>query len=290
MIFICITFSNQTVFAQTAEVTPARSSIDDILRAGTSYGNKTYEGLLGYKEETAEQRDIVSIARFGISHICGVKNLFGKHRFSLALQSSDRLNFPNEQLAIVMLSLNLQDGMEAIIQKDLTESNDSRLVTDLFIFSESELKFDFDANCKVGTRTEIRALEPKKTIPIPNTPSTILERALSSVFFKSVMHINFDQLNIQSGNQKSGLAEFSNFCVDIFGANVTPKKMCTSEKITMYCQDDDCYIQPLEYLVEKSKITSQGQPEPFKSQVLNLERQIEERKKTESAKSLQIQG
>jgi hypothetical protein len=289
LIFICITLANQVVVAQTIEATPA-PSIDDILRAGTSYGNKTYEGLQGVKEETAEERDIVSFETYGISHNCSIKNLLAKHRFSLALEASYKFHQPSEKLFATVASTNLDEFAKKLLQQSLNESNDSRPITDLFVFLDSELKFNFDANCQVGTRTEIRSVEPKKTISTPNTPSRIFERVLSSVFFKSVMHINFAQLNVQSGNQKYGMGEFSNFCVDIFGVDVTPKKICNPEKITMYCQGDDCYIQPLEYLVENAKITSQGQPEPFKSQVMEIERKLEKQKNKQLEKISQSQG
>jgi hypothetical protein len=258
-VLLFLFFSAHFGFAQ-AQIAPG-SGNKQTMRIEPS--QNTQKSWQNNREETQADKDRLSFSKNNVSFDCSVKNLFAKHRFSKALEASDRVNMPSVPMAATLFSVNLPEIMEKFILKELAEINDSRALNDAYSFPEPDIKFNFDANCTRGTRTEIRVANPKT--------ANISEKAgKDKLIFKSVIDINFENLNVQPGDKKFGMGEFSNFCFS-FGTISDLNESCNPEKIKMYCQADDCYVDSLENLVKSTKITSQKQPEPLKSLIREIE-------------------
>lgn len=252
-------FSAHFGFAQ-AQIAPG-SRVNETMRIEPSQDTQKSWG--NNREETQADKDRFSYSKYNVSFDCSVKNLFAKHRFSKALEASDRVNMLSVPMVATLFSVNLPEIMGKFILKELAENNDSRALNDAYSFPEPDIKFNFDANCTRGTRTEIRVANPK-------TANISGKASEDKLIFKSIIDINFENLNVQPGDKKSGMGEFSNFCFS-FGTISDLNESCNPEKIEMYCQDDDCYVDSLENLVKSAKMTSQKQPEPLKSLIREIE-------------------
>jgi hypothetical protein len=107
---------------------------------------------------------------------------------------------------------------------------------------------------------------------------------------KVVSSLKLDSHLLESyENKVVGYAKLSDICHETMSSTET-KLICSSESLEIFCQDNQCYAEPLLYLVERGKIRSAGMIKAIQKQILEAEQSIKNRREQDIQKANQVQG
>lgn len=256
--------------AQTTDTNPTQS-IDDILNSGTNFGNKAYDGLLsgdrGVIRKDTTEGNLVTTAITGLSSECvsrleRVLGIFGESTIASKFHGYGWGNVQVVDLKLPLASLG------ADIQSNYYGSS--------FTIPNVKIKPEFDAECHIGT------------ITYTGTNRKYLASIVSDTKVRSSLKLDSHLLESYE-NKVVGLAKLSDICHETISLTET-KSICSSESLEIFCQDDQCYSEPLLYLVERGKIRSAGMTKGIQKQILEAEQYIKDRRQKDSQKANQVQG
>lgn len=254
---VCTTGLSGTVMAQT--------SVDDILRAGTNFGNKAFTGLLGgnggtINVDSVEGNTVVQtighLSENCVKRLQRVLQTFGESKIARGFHG---YGWGNVNAVHLSLPLAVLGGDVKASYYGLAPLEDISTLTE-----NTRIVPVFDADCQQGTVTYEAGIDRYVTKDNALFPWTVL--------FKS--SVTLDMHSIGS-NQYGvfGIATVSNICHEIVDESST-QRACHPQTLDVYCQSNTCYSEPLVELVERGKISSRNMTGIFFDRVNAVEWKI----------------
>ncbi|MDR7378609.1 hypothetical protein J2X19_003303 [Rhodoferax ferrireducens] len=225
----------------------AQTSVDDILRSGTNFGNKAFNGLLGGNggsinvgsaEGNAVVQAISQLSEGCVKRLQRVLQTFGESRVAHSFHGYGwgNVNAVSLSLPLAVLGADVRSKYHGLAPLDdvLTSTENTRIIP------------LFDAECQQGTVTYEATIERyfRKNNELAAWP----------VRFKSSATLDMHSIEL---NQHGvfGIATVSNICHEIVDESST-QQACYPQTLDVYCQFNTCYSEPLAELVERGKISS----------------------------------
>ena len=246
--------------AQIPEPVPVTSALDDLLRSGTNFGNKAYQGLLGADSghiNMATPEGITVIERAnGVSSQCIERLQVVLREFG---ESDIARNLPlygwgNTVLIDLRKPISILGSGIASRFYERAYYNPN-LLTET---SNTRMALEIDSECQTA------AVVYSGEIPTYATGPRYVPLRVTST-----LRADLGLLNV-TGQGLRGLAKISHICHRIT-VELISNETCSPNKIDVYCRVETCYSEPLKELVKSGKIRSSSVPAPLYDKVRAIE-------------------